>query len=449
MNRIANQADMRDPAALLESERFSEALATLNRQPQRPRDAEALAMMAEANAGLAEFAKAEALAREALAIDPVHARALYVQGRVADMQDRKQDAADAYARAIAADSSFAPPHYALGRLLISAGYPEAGAAALTAAYRICPENWRYEAGAASLLAPRQRLDGLRQAYRHGIVEQPGSFSLRMRLLLTYLSRPFAGLIGGISRVNPSVSYSVYGKIMARVPFVTYAILAVNVMVFAWLETHGGSTDSSVLDTYGAKDSYLIIRNGEWWRFISPVFLHAGTTHLLVNSMSLYFVGTLYERCVGPFRFAFVYMFAGVGGSLLSVATSDTLSVGASGAIFGIFGALGVYAYRNRVVLGVFSRRLVRSVVGLSLLNLLMPLADPNIDGWAHLGGLVSGIVAGVVAGPWLSRAVAEAGLPTMLDDRRSTVQVVTSAFCASLLMVALCLLVIHLNPAGA
>jgi membrane associated rhomboid family serine protease len=438
-----------DAASLLRAERFADALAALDRQPLAPRDSEALAMKAEAYAGLAEFDKAEALARDALAITSDSARALYARGRVADMLDRKQEAADFYAHAIAADPGFAAARYELGRLLLSSGYADQGAAALSSAYQLDPGNWRYAAGVAALQAPRQRLDGLRKAYRQGIKEQPGNIRLRTRLLLINLTFPFSRLIGAKTRVSPSVSFAAYSKIMARVPYATYVILALNVAVFAWLESHGGSSDSAVLDKYGAKDSFLIIHNGEWWRFFTPIFLHAGTTHLLVNSMSLYFVGILYERCVGPARFVVVYLLAGLGGSVASVAASNSLSVGASGAIFGIFGALGVFAFKNREVLGVLSRRLVSSVIGLSVLNLLMPLADPNIDGWAHVGGLISGIAAGLIVGPWLSRAAAEAGSPRMVDDRRRSSLVAAWVVGASLVLVLLCVIVVRVNPAGA
>jgi membrane associated rhomboid family serine protease len=166
-------------------------------------------------------------------------------------------------------------------------------------------------------------------------------------------------------------------------------------------------------------------------------------------MSLYFVGTLYERCVGKLRFAYIYGIAAIGGSVFSVAASRDLGVGASGAIFGIFGALGVYAYINRGVLGVLSRRLVRSVIGLSILNLLLPLADPNIDGWAHVGGLLIGAVAGFMLGPWLSARRGGGTGDELLEDRRSPWQVSALSILLAIAVAVLAAVVLVVNPAGA
>jgi rhomboid protease GluP len=236
--------------------------------------------------------------------------------------------------------------------------------------------------------------------------------------------------------------------MARVPYCTYALLAINALVYVWLETHGGSQNPAVLDKYGAEDPSAIIHQHEYWRLITPIFLHIGIVHLLVNSMSLYFVGTLYERFVGRVRFVFVYLLAGFGGSILSLAALRDLGAGASGAIFGIFGALGVYAYTNWAVFGLISRRLVNSVIGLSIVNLLLPFADPQIDGWAHFGGLLTGIVAGFAAGPWLSpdrRSSPE----DLLKERRGTVIIVVSAIAVTVAIFLACIFVLLVNPAGA
>ncbi len=115
-------------------------------------------------------------------------------------------------------------------------------------------------------------------------------------------------------------------------------------------SHGGSQNTATLERYGAKDDFAIIHQGQWWRLVTPMFLHEGLAHLGVNMFSLYMVGPLYERCVGSARFLYVYFFAGICGSVFSVAASKDPAVGASGAIFGIFGALGVYFFRNRRLL---------------------------------------------------------------------------------------------------
>jgi membrane associated rhomboid family serine protease len=165
-------------------------------------------------------------------------------------------------------------------------------------------------------------------------------------------------------------------------------------------------------------------------------------------MSLYFVGTVYERFVGRARFLYVYLVAGVGGSVVSLAAINDLAAGASGAIFGIFGALGTFAFLNRSVFGNMSRRLVNSVVGLSALNLALPLIDPQIDGWAHFGGLLTGILAGVAAGPWLSVMAGSADGSHVVRERRE--EGVVGAFLVSIpaLVLLSAVLVIRLNPLG-
>jgi rhomboid protease GluP len=179
-----------------------------------------------------------------------------------------------------------------------------------------------------------------------------------------------------------------------------------------------------------------------------VFLHAGIVHIAVNSLSLYFVGVLYERCVGAWRFLFVYFFAGVAGSVLSLAMSNDLAVGASGAIFGIFGAMGLYFFRNRALFGPLSRSLVSQVVGLSVLNLLLPNVVSGIDGWGHVGGLIGGIVAGAVAGPVLGAAGSDASPAAALAEHRSMPAVTGSLVLVTVLLIAVCVAIIWLNPAG-
>ena len=403
---------------LLSLERYREVLRLLGGELQAQLTrSDALAIRAEALAGLAEFEEAALSARGALEIDPRNARAHYVLGSVAAALDRPQEAIQPYLNATALDPGFARAHHALGLLYLSAAHRELAEPELRLAARLEPANWRFSASVARLSSPSSRYDLLRTALRQGLRERPWSVRLRLRIAATYICAPFARFVGDGPRVDPRVSFAAYQRVLLRVPVVTYSLLVVNAAVLLWLEAHGGSTNSTVLDRYGAEDPSAIMHLHEYWRLVTPIFMHAGWPHLLVNSMSLYFVGTLYERCVGRVRFVIVYFVAGIGGNVLSLAALPDLGVGASGAIFGVFGALGVYAFANRAVFGVISRRLVGSVLALSLLNLLLPLADPQIDGWAHFGGLLTGLVAGLAVGPWLSPANA-ADPNHLLEDRR-------------------------------
>ncbi|BDG60904.1 rhomboid family intramembrane serine protease [Caldinitratiruptor microaerophilus] len=181
-----------------------------------------------------------------------------------------------------------------------------------------------------------------------------------------------------------------------VPYVTYALLAAIGAVYLWLEVHGGSTRSSVLIRWGANYGPAIVLGGEYWRLFTAMFLHAGIAHLVMNGLVLAHMGRLVETLFGSWRFAFIYAAAGLSGSLMSLLLGSFVrpSVGASGALFGLFGAA--------VYFRIAAPRQWRVPWGQLLwpigLNLAIGLLIPNIDNWAHLGGLAGGFAAAAVAG---------------------------------------------------
>jgi rhomboid protease GluP len=185
-------------------------------------------------------------------------------------------------------------------------------------------------------------------------------------------------------------------LMNSKPVFTYVFIVIQVAVFIWLQLKGGSTNTSTLIKYGAKVNQLIVE-GEWWRFITPVFLHIGFLHLVMNTLALYFLGTAVERIYGNFRFLLIYLFAGVTGFIASFIFSANLSAGASGAIFGCFGAL--------LYFGVIFPKLFFRTMGMNLLvvlgiNLMIGFSASGIDNAGHLGGLVGGfLAAGIVHFP--------------------------------------------------
>lgn len=180
------------------------------------------------------------------------------------------------------------------------------------------------------------------------------------------------------------------------PFFTYIFLAIQIAVFLILEVKGGSTNPSTLLKFGAKFNPLILE-GEWWRFLTPIFLHIGFLHLIMNSFGLYFVGTAVERIMGSARFLFVYLFAGFGGSLASFLFSHEVSAGASGAIFGCLGAL---LYFGLVFPRLFYRTMGPTVIFIIILNLVFGFSVAMVDNAGHLGGLAAGFLgAGIVHFP--------------------------------------------------
>jgi len=171
---------------------------------------------------------------------------------------------------------------------------------------------------------------------------------------------------------------------------TYVLLVINIVVFLVDIVTGGGKQPGMLTNLGAKDNAAILA-GQYWRFITPVFLHWGLLHIGFNSYFLYIIGPQVERAFGWVRFMIIYLLAGLAGSIASFALTNGLSVGASGALFGLIGALIPFFYRNRGILAGTRRRIV-SVAEVIGINLLIGLS-PGIDNWAHVGGLIAGLAA--------------------------------------------------------
>lgn len=176
------------------------------------------------------------------------------------------------------------------------------------------------------------------------------------------------------------------------PFLTYILIALNVMMFAVMIAAGSSTDPEHLIRFGAKFNPLIIE-GEWWRIISSMFLHSGFIHILMNMVALYYLGIIVERIYGSWRFMWIYLLAGIGGGLASFAFSVYVSVGASGAIFGLFGALLFFGLIHKKI---FMQTMGRGILTVIGINIAIGLTIPQIDMSAHIGGLITGFLAAAI-----------------------------------------------------
>lgn len=153
---------------------------------------------------------------------------------------------------------------------------------------------------------------------------------------------------------------------------------------------------------GAKENSLIDA-GQYWRLLTATFLHANLIHIFFNGYALFALGPESERIYGVRRFLALYFLAGLGGSVASYLFSPAVSVGASGAVFGLIGGLGVFFYLSRQALGDFARSQVQSMVAIAMINLFIGFASPGvIDNWGHLGGLVAGVIAGAALAPRLT-----------------------------------------------
>jgi rhomboid protease GluP len=190
--------------------------------------------------------------------------------------------------------------------------------------------------------------------------------------------------------------------LKRQPFMTEIIIGIQVIVFILMTLAGGSTNTNVLVEFGARTTPLI-QQGQWWRLITPVFLHIGLMHIVVNSITIYYIGTQIEMIFGHWRFLLIYFLSGITGNNASfVFLPNTLSAGASTAIFGLFGAFLMLgeSYRNNAYIRLLSRQFLLFVV----LNLVFDLFSPGIDIYGHIGGLLGGfLLAYVVGAPRLGK----------------------------------------------
>ena len=182
------------------------------------------------------------------------------------------------------------------------------------------------------------------------------------------------------------------------PIATWVLLGIIVVVFGLEYLAGGSTDPEVLVRLGAKVTPLIAA-GEYWRLFTSMFLHIGLMHLFFNGYALVVLGTELERLLGWQRFLSLYLLSGLFGSLASYAFSDSLSAGASGAIFGLIGALAAFFALHRQQLGSWGQRRLMNILFLIAINLFLGFTQPWIDNWAHMGGLVAGLALGWALAP--------------------------------------------------
>jgi len=180
------------------------------------------------------------------------------------------------------------------------------------------------------------------------------------------------------------------------PVVTYAIIAITVGIAISSEFLG---QGDLWARWLQLDRQAVL-NGEYWRLLSVVLVHAGIIHLAFNMYALYIIGPTVESLYGSWRFLFLYLACGAAGSTASFVFSDAaFSVGASGAIFGLFGVLLVADRVHKPALTRGARNLTMQIGVLIAVNLVIGLTTPTIDNAAHVGGLLAGCWLGLVMVP--------------------------------------------------
>jgi membrane associated rhomboid family serine protease len=201
---------------------------------------------------------------------------------------------------------------------------------------------------------------------------------------------------GVQRVTRGAQRTVTGIGSRRVNGITMGLIALNIAVYLAELALGGSTDGQnnwIYDhgvliaaaQYVPGGALIGVAHGEWWRLVTAAFLHYGPFHLLINMYSLYFAGSLLEQVIGRWRFALLYLASGIAGSAGALWLSPhSPTAGASGAIFGILGALFVLERSRHIATG-------GQVAMLIVLNLVFTFAVNGISVGGHIGGLIAGV----------------------------------------------------------
>jgi rhomboid protease GluP len=171
--------------------------------------------------------------------------------------------------------------------------------------------------------------------------------------------------------------------------VTFALIVIQLLVMAAMEGYGSSKDSSTLLRFGAMYN-IPGMHPEAWRYVTSIFIHIGWEHLLFNSFALYVFAAPLERLLGASRYALFYLACGIIGNLASALLHSDIYIGAgaSGAIYGVYGA---YLY-----LSIFRKDMIefetrQTVIPIIVIGFIYSIVAPHIDIYAHLGGFIGGL----------------------------------------------------------
>ena len=217
-----------------------------------------------------------------------------------------------------------------------------------------------------------------------IVEKTGHKEKGMELLFK--------ITDDINKSNVKKNAKLDKLFSKKTPYITYIIMGICFIMFL---ITGMGNDTGVLIEYGANLDVLV-KNGEYYRLLTSMFLHSGLLHLFFNMYALYIIGPQVESFFGKTKYLIIYLLSGISGSLLSVAFNvNTVSVGASGAIFGLFGALLYFGYNYRGYLGNVIKSQILPVV---IINLIFGFISTGVDVAGHVGGLIGGIIVSSVLG---------------------------------------------------
>ncbi len=178
---------------------------------------------------------------------------------------------------------------------------------------------------------------------------------------------------------------------SNTPVLTIMLITINVLIFLYGLFF--DKNSMLINNFALYAPY--VRGGDYYRLISSAFLHVSLFHLLVNMYSLYIIGSQIENFFGKTKYIVIYLFSAIMGSLFSMLFTRGVSLGASGAIFGLLGAMLYFGYFYRIYLG---NTITSQILPVILINLLIGFSSSSIDNFAHIGGLVGGIIITMALG---------------------------------------------------
>lgn len=197
----------------------------------------------------------------------------------------------------------------------------------------------------------------------------------------------------IMKTNIAQSTQINELFRPKKPVITYLLVALMIIIFILMYILGnGSLDTNTLYSFGG-----LVKEGSFIRLFTSMFLHIGIIHLVMNMWALILLGKQTESFYGHFKTLIIFIFSGVVGNLLSVILmgSNTISAGASGAIFGLMGAILYFAINQRTYMG---EALKKEILPVIIVNLLFGFMLTGINMYAHIGGLFGGILISTALG---------------------------------------------------
>lgn len=220
--------------------------------------------------------------------------------------------------------------------------------------------------------------------------------------------PYGNPVGGVKPKNQQQGRYIRVPFPGAVktPYITYALLAINAFIFAFyiidIETYFRMVE------FGYMDIERIVNNREIYRLFTAMFLHADPTHIVFNGLGIYYIGANVERMFGRTRYLLVYFLGGLTGSVVSVLFNEG-GLGASGAVFAIFGAETLFFYMHRQLFGAAGMERVRRSAILIGINFIFGIfvnvvntttgEGALIGNFAHLGGLIGGVAVAWLIAP--------------------------------------------------